>query len=135
VSDIAITGKVAQFGRGALVDVSSKLMGQFVENLERDVLTTAGGGDTSHAGGAYEQALESVIPAPATAPRPEPVQEPVQEPAPERATGPRRIDSPEAEPIDLMEMAGGSLARRLVPVGVAVVVLVVAWRLVRRGRG
>jgi len=133
VSDIAITGKVAQFGRGALVDVSSKLMGQFVENLERDVLTTAAG--TSHAGGAYEQALESVIPAPATAPRPEPVQEPVQEPAPERATGPRRIDSPEAEPIDLMEMAGGSLARRLVPVGVAVVVLVVAWRLVRRGRG
>ena len=36
----AITGKVAQFGRGVLVDVSSKLMGQFVENLERDVLAT-----------------------------------------------------------------------------------------------
>ena len=45
-TDLSITGKVAQFGRGVLVDVSSKLMGQFVENLERDVLTTAGGGDT-----------------------------------------------------------------------------------------
>ena len=40
VTDLSITGKVAQFGRGVLVDVSSKLMGQFVENLERDVLAT-----------------------------------------------------------------------------------------------
>ena len=37
-TDLSITGKVAQFGRGVLADVSSKLMGQFVENLERDVL-------------------------------------------------------------------------------------------------
>ncbi len=58
-TDLAITGKVAEFGRGVLADVSSKLMGQFVENVERDVLSTAGGGDTSHEGGAYEQALAS----------------------------------------------------------------------------
>ena len=45
VTDLSITGKVAQFGRGVLADVSSKLMGQFVENLERDVLDDAGGGD------------------------------------------------------------------------------------------
>ena len=49
-TDLSITGKVAQFGRGVLVDVSSKLMGQFVENIERDVLEHRGGGDTSHAG-------------------------------------------------------------------------------------
>ena len=36
-TDLSITGKVAQFGRGVLADVSSKLMGQFVENLEREV--------------------------------------------------------------------------------------------------
>src|SRR5260221_1209079 len=59
-TDLSITGKVAQFGRGVLVDVSSKLMGQFVENVERDVLSTAGGSDTSHAGGSYEQALGSI---------------------------------------------------------------------------
>src|ERR1700704_3530004 len=40
VTDLSITGKVAQFGRGVLDDVSSKLLRQFVENLERDVLTT-----------------------------------------------------------------------------------------------
>src|SRR5579862_6339117 len=39
VTDLTITGKVAQFGRGVLADVSSKLLGQFVDNLERDVLS------------------------------------------------------------------------------------------------
>ena len=34
-----ITGKVAQFGRGVMADVSSKLLGQFAEDLQRDVLS------------------------------------------------------------------------------------------------
>src|SRR4029079_12596683 len=38
-TDLSITGKVAQFGRGVLGDVSAKLLGQFVERLETDVLT------------------------------------------------------------------------------------------------
>ena len=38
-TDLNITGKVAQFGRGVMADVSSKLLGQFAENLERDVLS------------------------------------------------------------------------------------------------
>ncbi|MYB23713.1 MAG: hypothetical protein F4X37_01110 [Acidimicrobiia bacterium] len=33
-TDLKISGKVAQFGRGVLGDVSAKLMGRFVENLE-----------------------------------------------------------------------------------------------------
>jgi len=112
VTDLSITGKVAQFGRGVLGDVSSKLMGQFVENLERDVLTTAGGGDTSHAGGPYEQALESAGIAP--------------------QTGPRRVEQPEAQPVDLFEMAGDSVGKRLVPVGIAALVLFILWRLLRK---
>lgn len=32
-TDLAISGKVAQFGRGALADVSDRLLAQFVENL------------------------------------------------------------------------------------------------------
>jgi len=112
VTDLSITGKVAQFGRGVLGDVSSKLMGQFVENLERDVLTTAGGGDTSHAGGPYEQALESAGIAP--------------------QTGPRRVEQPEAQPVDLFEMAGDSVGKRLVPLGIAALVLFILWRLLRK---
>ena len=53
-TDLSITGKVAQFGRGVLADVSSKLLGQFVENLERDVLSTRRR-STRHAGGPYER--------------------------------------------------------------------------------
>jgi carbon monoxide dehydrogenase subunit G len=38
VTDLTITGKVAQFGRGVLADVSAKLLDQFVANLETTVL-------------------------------------------------------------------------------------------------
>jgi carbon monoxide dehydrogenase subunit G len=37
-TDLTVTGKVAQFGRGVMADVSEKLMGQFVTNLETRVL-------------------------------------------------------------------------------------------------
>jgi uncharacterized protein len=132
-TDLSITGKVAQFGRGVLVDVSSKLMGQFVENVERDVLSVAGGGDTSHAGGPYERALESVAPH---------VAEPAATPsaattaAPPAATtgGVRRIDSPEVEPVDLFGVAGAPVTKRLIPIGVGALVLFLLWRLLR-GRG
>jgi carbon monoxide dehydrogenase subunit G len=40
-TDLAITGKVAQFGRGVLAEVSSKLLSQFVQALEADVLAGA----------------------------------------------------------------------------------------------
>jgi carbon monoxide dehydrogenase subunit G len=113
VTDLAITGKVAQFGRGVLVDVSSKLMRQFVENLERDVLAT----HTS------EQPSE---------PTSEQPSEPVSDPAPQAETGElRRIDSKEPEPIDLFDMAGQSAAKRLIPLGIGALVLFFLWRVLR----
>jgi uncharacterized protein len=39
-SDVTITGKVAQFGRGVIADVSAKLLDQFVACLESDVLSS-----------------------------------------------------------------------------------------------
>jgi carbon monoxide dehydrogenase subunit G len=47
-SDVTITGKVAQFGRGVIADVSAKLLDQFVACLERDVLSSAGEGPASN---------------------------------------------------------------------------------------
>ncbi len=38
VTDLTVSGRVAQFGRGVLADVSAKLLDQFVESLERMVL-------------------------------------------------------------------------------------------------
>jgi carbon monoxide dehydrogenase subunit G len=40
VTDLTISGKVAQFGRGVLGDVSTRLMGQFVDCLEKDLAAT-----------------------------------------------------------------------------------------------
>ena len=45
-TELTITGKVAQFGRGALSDVSSKLMTQFARNLE-ELLGSANGNQES----------------------------------------------------------------------------------------
>jgi carbon monoxide dehydrogenase subunit G len=41
VTDLAITGRAAQFGRGVMADVSTKLLGQFVSCLEKNVLGAA----------------------------------------------------------------------------------------------
>ena len=40
-TDLKISGKVAQFGRGVLGDVSAKLMGKFVDNLEEMLTESA----------------------------------------------------------------------------------------------
>ncbi|HUF83399.1 MAG TPA: SRPBCC family protein [Acidimicrobiia bacterium] len=49
-NDVTVTGKVAQFGRGVMADVSTKLLAQFVECLESRVLSNvaqpADGGET-----------------------------------------------------------------------------------------
>jgi carbon monoxide dehydrogenase subunit G len=47
-SDVTITGKVAQFGRGVIADVSAKLLDQFVACLERDVLSASGDAPASN---------------------------------------------------------------------------------------
>ena len=39
VTDLSISGRVAQFGRGVMGDVSARLLEQFVRNLETGVLS------------------------------------------------------------------------------------------------
>jgi uncharacterized protein len=43
VTDLSVTGRVAQFGRGVMDDVSAKILDQFVRNLAADVLSPAAG--------------------------------------------------------------------------------------------
>ena len=79
-TDLNVTGKVAQFGRGVMADVSSKLLGQFAQNLERDVLS----GD---APAAAESAAPGA-PTPITSAATEPT-EPRSRPAQDRLAGAR----------------------------------------------
>lgn len=44
ITDLTVSGRVAQFGRGVMHDVSAKLLQQFVDNLEADVLGRPPGG-------------------------------------------------------------------------------------------
>jgi uncharacterized protein len=99
-SDVTITGKVSQFGRGVIADVSEKLLDQFVACLERDVLSGPENGPTS------------------TKARPA-----ASENAPSPAA--RTIDAPEAEPVDLLRAAGAPVLKRVIPVAAVVIVIVV----------
>ncbi len=56
-TDLNITGKPAQFGRGVMQDVSDKLLGQFTACLEQKV------GDSSAAAAAEQDAAGSAAPA------------------------------------------------------------------------
>jgi hypothetical protein len=127
VTDLTITGRVAQFGRGVLADVSAKLLDQFVQNLETTVLVDESASPTPPVE-AVEVELEDVIEAvQPDAGEPEPPAEPVLEdsapsPAPEPPAV-RKIDHPEPEPVDLISTAGSPVARRVGPV-LAIVALV-----------
>jgi carbon monoxide dehydrogenase subunit G len=125
VTDLKITGKVAQFGRGVLAEVSAKLLDQFVENLERDVLSGS-------ASVVDEVAVKSGVaePAPAGAAGPSPA----GAAGPSPAGSVRRVDAPPAQPVDLVQAAGSSLARRLIPALATMVVGILYLRRRRRGR-
>ncbi len=96
VTDLTITGRVAQFGKGVIVDVSKVLIGQFSDNLRQVILARTAsqveGGSAS--------------------------------PAPVLVT---------ADSIDLLGSAGAPVFKRLIPVGIGLVVVVgVVWWLIAR---
>ncbi|WP_224391209.1 SRPBCC family protein [Pseudonocardia sp. ICBG1293] len=101
VTDLDLAGRVAQFGRGVIADVSGKLIGQFARRLEAEMAGTGTAGDAAGDG------------TPVTT-RPDAT-----------STAPRDRDP---EPLDLLATGGGvigSLARRhALPAGTALVGLV-----------
>ena len=118
-TDLQITGKVAQFGRGVLADVSTKLLGQFVENLEKTVV----GGPQADA-----ESVPAATEGNGAAPESHPGGGAVG------GTGARAVDGPTSEPVDLLKLAGTPVTKRFVPLLGAVVVLLVAAKLVSRSR-
>jgi len=97
-TDLNITGKVAQFGRGALADVSDKLLLQFVDNLNALIASGAAAGA----------------------------------PAATAAPTVRKIEhTDDVAPLDLLDAAGGTIAKRLVPVLVVIAVAVAAFVIFR----
>ena len=116
-TDLSITGKVAQFGRGAVADVSDKLLGQFSDNLNR--LIEEGGAITeAPAETSDASSADSASGATSTT---------------DGEPRIRKIEGPAAEPLDLGNVAGGAMMKRLLPLlaGLAAAFLFVR-RLFRR---
>ena len=120
-ADLHITGKVAQFGRGIMGDVSKKLMDQFANNLNTMLDD------------------EGSEPAPAAAASPAPPSTDARDAAPaeegsaatEAPTAPptvRKINGPAAEPIDMADMAGPALLKRVAPVMLVILLLLLRRR-------
>ncbi|MBJ7489940.1 MAG: SRPBCC family protein [Ilumatobacteraceae bacterium] len=100
-TDLSVTGKVAQFGRGAMADISDKLLAAFVVNLNTLI------------------AEQPATAAPAST-----------EPAPAPTDGVRTIESAEVAPLNLLSAAGSPILKRAIPV-VVVVVAVLVWLALR----
>ena len=105
-TQLNISGKVAQFGRGALADVSDKLLLQFVDNLNTLIAS---------------QPVES---APAAAPSAASAA-PTTPAAPSATPSVRKIEqTQEVAPLNLLDTAGSTIAKRLVPVFVVIAAVV-----------
>lgn len=113
---LSVTGKVAQFGKGVMADISRKLLDRFVACLEERL---AAEHDT---GGEPAPAAQPVAAEPAAAAPAAPVPEP-------------QAAMSEGEPIDLLAVARGPVAKRLVPAVLAGLILLgVVRRLCRACR-
>jgi carbon monoxide dehydrogenase subunit G len=103
VTDLAITGKPAQFGRGLISEVGGKILDTFVECLSSKLGSSA---------------------------EPEPVVEVEPEAAPKphlQSVKP----APESEAIDLFDYAGSSVIKRLAPVLAGVVAVLIGLAIFR----
>jgi carbon monoxide dehydrogenase subunit G len=106
-TDLKIVGKLAQFGSSMLQQVSEKLLGQFVDSLEAKLA----GGEAGSAPEAPAAASASDAPA---------------------AEAPRVAPAPEPEPIDLLQLAGGTSVTKYAAAGAAALVLLILIVILRR---
>ena len=140
-TDLTITGKVAQFGRGALADVSDKLLKQFVTNLESTVLNEPASGAATEpeasadadAGAGDDDAAAAPLGAPAAGAVPDaaiPAPSVAATEATPSSGAPtvRKIEGAPVEPIDLIGTAGSTMLKRLAPIAVALIVVLLLLR-------
>lgn len=143
-TDLGLSGKIASFGRGAIEDVSKKILGQFTDNLRDklaageapvvdgtadaapdaaapavDAVADAGAAATGVASGAAGAVSDGATGA----------ADAVSGAASDAAGGVRKIDSPEVEAVDLLAVSSGSIMKRLVPTAgvVAAIAAIIYW--------
>lgn len=110
-TDLAVTGRPAQFGRGTLAEVAGTLIGRFAENL----------------------AAELAVAEPAPADPPTRTRAPAPTAPAESAEPPTAPPPRAADPIDLIDAAGAGALKRIAPPATALAVLLLL-AFVLRGR-
>ena len=137
-TDMIVTGRSAQFGRGLIEDVGNKIIGQFADCLSRSL-----GPQEAPAPVAEPPAsppLQAVAqPGPSQLAVPQPAQAAVAPPGPvqaDRVLPPpvRPVPPPMPEEINLLEAAGAAVAKRAVPAITALVLLALLIRRLHRRR-
>ncbi len=149
LTDLTISGPLAQFGRGAIAEVSTKLLKQFVTNLRETVLEAPSEAAAAPSGAAGTPPAEpaptaTAAPGPASAESPESpesqasaaqVSEAQASAAPTPPAGAQQapgastrriINSPEAQPADLLSVARASILKRVVPLVIVVAIIIAA---------
>ncbi|SFC88920.1 Carbon monoxide dehydrogenase subunit G [Nocardioides terrae] len=129
-TDLSITGKPAQFGRGVMQDVSDKLLGQFVACLQERSSAPA------EEPVADQDAGPSSAPPPEPSERSEPVAPPTPAPSPAATTGrPSPTGAGADDALDLGATVLPVLARAYWrQAAAALVAVLLAWRVLRRHR-
>jgi carbon monoxide dehydrogenase subunit G len=128
-TDLVVRGKVAQFGRGAMGEVSQKLMEQFARNLTGLLEQPEAPPDQGPAGEAGKSGGA-------------PAEEPAEEGAPQAAASPAAAASAagaaagaeQGEELDAWPLVAGPLLKRAAPVVGALLVVTAALLGRRRGR-
>lgn len=150
-TDLAITGRPAQFGRGVLAEVGAKLVGRFADCLagqlsgdaapDTEAAPAPGEAEDSaqaaadRAGPTGSAGTPSGPAAAATSAAAEQAAEQVTEAPPKpRPVASAATRPPQDEAINLLEAAGGPILKRLAPVAVAILLLVLLLARRRRSR-
>jgi carbon monoxide dehydrogenase subunit G len=119
LTELNVTGRVAQFGRNILAEVSDRLVQQFVRKLETQLLAPATA-DADAAGTAAGTA----------APGPQPTSTGAAVTASGTAS-----EGDDDEPLNLLSVAAGPLARRVAPFAATAVLLAFVVAVVRMRSG
>jgi carbon monoxide dehydrogenase subunit G len=102
VTELNVTGRPAQFGRGMMLEVGNNILGKFSANLAANLAQTHESAPAAPAGaGAQRSEAAAAAPAPA----------------------------PEVEPLDLLGASRGAALKRLAPIAAGIVVLaaLIVW--------
>lgn len=120
-TDLSLTGKIASFGRGAIDEVSKKILDQFAENLRAKIEAVGTTAEEAPAETAAPVADATVASAADVAP--------AETAAPvEDAPKIRTIDSAEPEPVNILSVTGDSITKRLAPIlAGALLLLILRW--------